>query len=138
MGSLIGSLPSAPRQEDQNGLPCYLLPEEVRLLIEKGVCRAVEYPTNFNSLPSEELDIFRSIKENQNIDEIKKKVANYKADVIRKLVVKCILANGDNNCKEVRELNREVAKIKPFDASTFTMIHLGKIILNIYYNFIIL
>lgn len=125
MGSLIGSLPSAPRQEDQNGLPCYLLPEEVRLLIEKGICRAVEYPTYLNSLPSKENETFRNTIKNQTIDEIKKKFANSKADFIRKLVVKCILADGGYNCHEVKELYNEVAKIRPFDTSTITMIHLG-------------
>lgn len=49
LGSLIGTLPSTPRQEDQNGLPCLLLIEEVRLLVENCIGRTVEYPS-FTSL----------------------------------------------------------------------------------------
>lgn len=49
LGSLVGTLPSTPRQEDQNGLPCLLLPEEVRLLVENCIARTVEYPS-FTSL----------------------------------------------------------------------------------------
>ncbi|XP_026818845.1 tRNA-splicing endonuclease subunit Sen34 isoform X3 [Rhopalosiphum maidis] len=49
LGSLIGTLPSTPRQEDQNGLPCLLLIEEVRLLVENCICRTVKYPS-FTSL----------------------------------------------------------------------------------------
>jgi len=49
LGSLIGTLPSTPRQEDQNGLPCLLLIEEVRLLVENNIGRTVEYPS-FTSL----------------------------------------------------------------------------------------
>lgn len=46
-----------------------------------------------------------------------------------------ILADGDKNCKEVVELNREVCKIKPFDTSLYTMIHLGLIFYHNIYNF---
>lgn len=53
LGSLIGTLPSMPRQEDQNGLPCLLLPEEVRLLVENRTGRTVEYPS-FISLHTKE------------------------------------------------------------------------------------
>ncbi|CAI6347702.1 unnamed protein product [Macrosiphum euphorbiae] len=53
LGSLIGTLPSTPRQEDQNGLPCLLLPEEVRLLVENCIARTVEYPS-FTSLHTKE------------------------------------------------------------------------------------
>ncbi|XP_060877988.1 tRNA-splicing endonuclease subunit Sen34 isoform X2 [Metopolophium dirhodum] len=53
LGSLIGTLPSTPRQEDQNGLPCLLLPEEVRLLVENCIARTVAYPS-FTALCSKE------------------------------------------------------------------------------------
>jgi len=53
LGNLIGTLPSTPRQEDQNGLPCLLLFEEVRLLVENCIGRTVEYPS-FTSLHTKE------------------------------------------------------------------------------------
>lgn len=53
LGSLIGTLPSTPRQEDQNGLPCLLLPEEIRLLVENCKARTVECPS-FTSLHTKE------------------------------------------------------------------------------------
>lgn len=37
VGSLLGCLPQAPRQNQQLGLPLLLQPEEVTLLIEKGI-----------------------------------------------------------------------------------------------------
>lgn len=69
--------------------------------------------------------------------EIKKKYALKKADTISKLVVNAILANGDKNCKEVVELNREICKIKPFDTSSYAMIHLGQIYIFILLYYII-
>jgi hypothetical protein len=124
LGSLVGTLPSSPRQEDQNGLPCILLPEEVRLIVENGIGRTVTYPS-FTALPNNHSELLRNDQEKTLMCEIKKKYAQKKADTISKLVVNAILANGDKNCKEVVELNREICKIKPFDTSSYTMIHLG-------------
>jgi len=124
LGSLIGTLPSTPRQEDQNGLPCILLPEEVRLIVENGIGRAVEYPL-FTSLPNQHNEILKNNEEQNYLYEIKKVFAHKKADLISKLVVNAILADGDKNCQEIQNLNREVFKIKPFDMSHYAMIHLG-------------
>lgn len=128
LGSLIGTLPSSPRQEDQNGLPCILLPEEVRLLVENGIGRIVHYPS-LTSVPDKQSVILRNHLGQKHLCEIKKEFALKKADFISKLVVNAILADGDRDCKEVIELNREVCKIKPFDTSSYAMIHLGKIII---------
>lgn len=131
---MIGTLPSSPRQEDQNGLPCLLLPEEVRLLVENGIGHIVDYPS-FVSLPNEHSLILKNNQEKKHLNEIKKEFALKKADLISNLVVNAILADGDKNCKEVVELNREISKIKPFDTSLYSMIHLGLIFLNYIYNF---
>lgn len=125
---MIGTLPSSPRQEDQNGLPCILLPEEVRLLVENGIGHVVDYPS-FVSLPNEQSIILKSNQEQKHLNKIKKEFAVKKADFIRNLVVNAILADGDKNCKEVVELNREICKIKPFDTSLYAMIHLGLVII---------
>ncbi len=37
VGSLVGCLPRAPRQNVQLGLPLQLMPEETRLLIDRGI-----------------------------------------------------------------------------------------------------
>lgn len=124
LGSLIGTLPSSPRQEDQNGLPCLLLPEEVRLLVENGIGHIVDYPS-FTSLPNEHSAFLRNNQDQKQLHEIKKEYAHKKADFISKLVMNAILSDGDRNCKEVVELNREVCKIKPFDISPYAIIHLG-------------
>ena len=42
VGSLVGSLPSKPRQNVVFSLPLVLLPEEARLLIDKSIARIVE------------------------------------------------------------------------------------------------
>lgn len=126
---MIGTLPSSPRQEDQNGLPCLLLPEEVRLLVENGIGHVVDYPS-FVSLPNEHSVILKNDQEQKHLNEIKKEFAFKKADSISNLVVNAILADGDKNCKEVVKLNREVCKIKPFDTSLYAIIHLGLIIFN--------
>lgn len=43
IGELVGCLPKHPRQEILSGLPLLLLPEEVSLLLEKGIARLVKY-----------------------------------------------------------------------------------------------
>lgn len=122
---MIGSLPNTPRQEEQNGLPSLLLPEEVRFIVENGLGRAVEYPSFFFP-PTKPCEFLRD-QEQKQIHTIRKQYAFKKANDISKLVENAVLANGNSNCKEVLELNREVSKIKPyqFDTSVFTMIHLG-------------
>lgn len=84
MGTLVGIIPSEndDEEEEEEGLPSYLLPEEVRLLIEEGVCRAVKYSVNLNSELRIKNKTFRSIIENQTVDETKEKVANSKFDFI--------------------------------------------------------
>lgn len=124
LGSLIGTLPFATRQEYQNGLPCHLLPEEVRLLVENNIGRAVEYP-EFTSLPTEHSIFLRNKKDQEDLQVKKNAFARQKADSIHKLVINAILADGDNNCKEVIELNTEIGKIKPLDVSSYAQIHLG-------------
>ena len=45
VGSLVGSLPSKPRQNLVFSLPLVLLPEEARLLLDKNIARAVQSNT---------------------------------------------------------------------------------------------
>lgn len=127
LGSLIGSLPTTPRQENQNGLPSLLLPEEVRLIVENGIGRAVEYPS-FTSLPIQHIEFSRNNQEQSYSQEIRVKYALQKADLISKLVVNAILAEGDTNCREVKKLNKEVSKIKPLNMLQYVLIHLGLIV----------
>ncbi|KAI5645410.1 tRNA-splicing endonuclease subunit Sen34 [Phthorimaea operculella] len=53
-GSLIGSVPSFPRQNDFTGLPLALMSEEAALLVEKGICELYELP-NITDKPSDEI-----------------------------------------------------------------------------------
>ncbi len=41
VGSLIGSLPSQPKQNNDYGLPLLLMAEETNLLIEQGKIRRI-------------------------------------------------------------------------------------------------
>uniref|UniRef100_A0A8C6VPR9 tRNA-splicing endonuclease subunit Sen34 n=1 Tax=Naja naja TaxID=35670 RepID=A0A8C6VPR9_NAJNA len=46
VGVLVGALPRKPRQNVRLGLPLELLPEEVRLLLDKGLATLVRSPTS--------------------------------------------------------------------------------------------
>ncbi|XP_063157291.1 tRNA-splicing endonuclease subunit Sen34 [Candoia aspera] len=46
VGVLVGALPRKPRQNVRLGLPLELLPEEARLLLEKGLAILVKSPTS--------------------------------------------------------------------------------------------
>jgi len=124
LGSLVGALPLTPRREDQNGVPCLLLPEEVRLLVENNIGRAVKYPV-LTSLPSESNALLRNSQDQENIEKMKREFALKKANDISKLVINTILANGNTNCEDLSELHREVNKIKPLDLSSYAIIHFG-------------
>ena len=54
IGELIGCLPKKPRQDIFLGLPLLLQPEEVSLLLEKGIARLVQYSC-LQKLPSDSL-----------------------------------------------------------------------------------
>ncbi|XP_020295203.1 tRNA-splicing endonuclease subunit Sen34 [Pseudomyrmex gracilis] len=54
IGGLIGSFAKATRQDAFSGLPLLLSPDEVTILIEKGIARLVEC-TSLEELPSESL-----------------------------------------------------------------------------------
>ncbi|XP_051171716.1 tRNA-splicing endonuclease subunit Sen34 [Leptopilina boulardi] len=55
IGDLIGCLPKLPRQNILSGLPLSLLPEEAKLLMDKGVARLVHYPC-MKQKPSDDLE----------------------------------------------------------------------------------
>lgn len=74
-GSLIGSLPSFPRQNDFLGLPMALTSEEAALLVEKGVCQLFEVP-NLVMKPTEE--------EKQLIKELEQNVLSEQTEALRK------------------------------------------------------
>lgn len=54
VGELVGTFPKATRQDVFSGLPLLLLPEEVTLLLEKGIACLVQC-TNLNEPASESL-----------------------------------------------------------------------------------
>lgn len=49
VGGLIGALPNRPRQNSQLGLPLLLLPEEVALLLNKGMPTHTHSPLSIQS-----------------------------------------------------------------------------------------
>ena len=69
VGELIGCLPKQPRQEVLLGLPLLLLPEEAKLLIEKGIVRLVHYPS-IEKKPSESLkNLFNEYREKLYLEQ---------------------------------------------------------------------
>ncbi|XP_050532768.1 uncharacterized protein LOC126900834 isoform X2 [Daktulosphaira vitifoliae] len=119
LGNLVGSLSSTPRQEEQNGLPSLLMPEEARIIVENSIGRIVKYSSKiFNKEEikvQEELDNF----------EIRKIYAENKAHMISELVKSVILCDDyDKNGEKIVKLKREISNIKPYDASSKVLIHL--------------
>nr|XP_021181616.2 tRNA-splicing endonuclease subunit Sen34 [Helicoverpa armigera] len=74
-GSLIGSIPSFPRQNDFLGLPMALTSEEAALLVEKGVCELFELP-NLTTKPTEE--------EKQRIKDLEQNVLAEQTEALKK------------------------------------------------------
>ncbi|XP_011504396.1 PREDICTED: tRNA-splicing endonuclease subunit Sen34 [Ceratosolen solmsi marchali] len=44
VGECIGCIAKKPRQDTLSGLPMLLLPEEAKLLLEKGICQLIQHP----------------------------------------------------------------------------------------------
>ncbi|CAH2244369.1 tRNA-splicing endonuclease subunit Sen34 [Pararge aegeria] len=74
-GSLIGSVPSFPRQNDFQGLPMVLMSEEAALLVEKEICQLIELPKLNDNLLDEQ---------KQEIDKINDKTLAEQTEALRK------------------------------------------------------
>uniref|UniRef100_A0A1E1W6P0 tRNA-splicing endonuclease subunit Sen34 n=1 Tax=Pectinophora gossypiella TaxID=13191 RepID=A0A1E1W6P0_PECGO len=74
-GSLIGSIPSFPRQNDFQGLPMALASAEAALLVDKGVCELFELP-DITQKPSEE--------KKQEIKSLQQKVLTEQTEALKK------------------------------------------------------
>ncbi|XP_054718646.1 tRNA-splicing endonuclease subunit Sen34-like [Uloborus diversus] len=61
VGALVGSYPNKPFQMHNKWLPLQLMPEETKLLIEKGIARLVQSPQN--GPDPETLDSFYQLRE---------------------------------------------------------------------------
>ncbi|XP_045766252.1 tRNA-splicing endonuclease subunit Sen34 [Maniola jurtina] len=74
-GTLIGSVPSFPRQNDFQGLPMALMSEEAALLVENGICELIELPKLNDNLTDEQ---------KQQIEKINDKTLAEQAEALRK------------------------------------------------------
>ncbi|KAK8207991.1 tRNA-splicing endonuclease subunit [Zalaria obscura] len=92
-GVLIGGLPQAPQQNVFSGIPLELMPEEARLLVEKGVSYIVDdvaaHRKNFlaHGLSAEEKKAFMRSMQRQGVDAAKaqqKKAVEKKKDALKK------------------------------------------------------
>lgn len=88
-GVLIGSLPQLPQQNVFLGLPLELMPEEVRLLVEKGLAYVVDDPVAHQ----QGLATASVQRKRQYVEELRKKgreAANFQAGVKEQLRVKAL------------------------------------------------
>uniref|UniRef100_A0A1X7UB42 tRNA-intron lyase n=1 Tax=Amphimedon queenslandica TaxID=400682 RepID=A0A1X7UB42_AMPQE len=78
-GSLIGGLPTSPRQRDYMGLPLELLPEETSLLLKKGLI----YISTYNEPhPDNETKIVHSSDCTDAIDHVNTDTVNTDTDYV--------------------------------------------------------
>ena len=100
-GVLIGSLPQAPQQNVFLGLPVELLPEEARLLVEKGVAHVVDdvvkHKQSFlsNGLSPEERKAYQAALRKQGVGAAKE--ANKRTHDRKKTALKQKLDTEDWN-----------------------------------------
>jgi len=96
-GTLIGGLPQAPQQNVFLGIPLELMPEEARLLVEKGVAYIIDDAQQHsqaflnNGMSGGERERFRRILEKQGIDAGKlqaQKAGERKESALKKIAAK--------------------------------------------------
>jgi len=96
-GTLIGGLPQAPQQNVFLGIPLELMPEEARLLVEKGAAYIVDDARQHkqaflsNGLSGEEAERFRRTLDKQGTDAAKlqaKKAGERKEEALKKIAEK--------------------------------------------------
>ncbi|CAH2039632.1 unnamed protein product, partial [Iphiclides podalirius] len=130
-GSLIGSIPSFPRQNDFQGLPMALMSEEAALLVELGICNLC-VTENINEEPSDgEKQFIKSLEQKilqQQAEAFKKKKIeqiSQKIDIIlagkkQKLLLKGVT---DVNLDKQTLLQEEINKI-PNLVPSQSLVHL--------------
>lgn len=105
-GVLIGGLPQAPQQNVFLGIPLELMPEEARLLVEKGVAYIVddvaEHKSAFieHNLSADEKKAFLKNIKKQGVDATKvqqKAACDRKKDALKKIAEKEARSVGDWN-----------------------------------------
>ncbi|CAK1586202.1 unnamed protein product [Parnassius mnemosyne] len=130
-GSLIGSVPSLPRQNDFQGLPMALMSEETALLVELGICELC-VAKNINENPSEEEKLNIKNYEQRILDEQteafrKKKIEqmSQKIDIIVAGKQQKLLLKGITNVQLDKQtlLQEEMNKF-PNLAPSQTLVHL--------------
>ncbi|CAH1638715.1 unnamed protein product [Spodoptera littoralis] len=130
-GSLIGSLPSFPRQNDFLGLPMALTSEEAALLVNQGICQLFEVP-NLTMKPSEEeKQLIKELEQNvlmEQMDALKKKKIeqlSQKIDIIIAGKRQKLLSKGITDVKLDKQalLQEEINKL-PKLAPAHVLTHL--------------
>ena len=96
-GTLIGGLPQAPQQNVFLGIPLELMPEEARLLVEKGVAYIIDDAQQHNQtflnngMSGEEQERFRRVLEKQGTDAGKlqaQKAGERKESALKRIAAK--------------------------------------------------
>ena len=112
VGSLVGSLPSKPRQNLVFSLPLVLQPEETRLLLDKNIARIVESTT---TRPSEETVLKFQQERKASIQEQMERLEEIKQQKLADFAE--IIEEGRENVNKKRKLlwqgcSRKVPRIE--------------------------
>ncbi|KAK3580028.1 hypothetical protein CHS0354_030929 [Potamilus streckersoni] len=85
VGSLVGCLPRAPRQNTHLGLPLQLLPEETTLLLEKGVAELVSTADTLFDPNEKLIEEFKAHRKSSYCQQIELFRAERKKEILQNL-----------------------------------------------------
>lgn len=121
-GTLIGGLPQAPQQNVFLGIPLELMPEEARLLVEKGVAHIVDdarqHTETFlnGGMSGEEQERFRRVIEKQGSDAAKlqaQKAGERKESALKRIAEKEGKTDNWNDIPDDMLSSRSTSRARP-------------------------
>ncbi|XP_014781421.1 tRNA-splicing endonuclease subunit Sen34 isoform X2 [Octopus bimaculoides] len=109
VGTLVGALPRAPCQNNLLGLPLQLSPEEVSVLLEKGIAHLIQevFP---NKLSPEEIQAYEEQRHQSYTEQIPLYQQERRMDTIRNLsnIVKGKKAKRNQQLEHQKQLGMEI------------------------------
>ncbi|KAK7067269.1 tRNA-splicing endonuclease subunit Sen34 [Halocaridina rubra] len=118
VGHMVGSLPRHPHQSSMLGLPLWLMPEEVTLLLEKGFGKAVSYKEALQCPSSQIVDIYNKMRAKSYNEQIlaaakqRKQEIERVADIILEGKLKKLQKQAKNNPSGSQETNFGLSREK--------------------------
>ncbi|XP_033727820.1 tRNA-splicing endonuclease subunit Sen34-like isoform X2 [Pecten maximus] len=102
VGNRIGCLPRYPRQNNFLGLPLYLMPEEVSLLLNKGVAVLVKGDNPLESPTQQQMEEYQQLCDNNFKDQVEL-FRDDRRNEIRQNLPKIIEGKKEKRRKEIEE-----------------------------------